>query len=160
MLQTLLPLGLMPFIGKRFERLILAMPYILVNLIPDYVYQHNIFFQYTYGAFALLLYASMLNYRDMSPRACRTVGTFALCASLIFTANSVYRKGGYSAAYYSSEQRYVETRRALDEIPEDASVSATTFLCAALSEREELYDLNSAKAEHRTDYAVVDLRYG
>ena len=158
-LQTLLPLGMLPFMGKRPERLILVMPYLLVNLMPSYVYQHNIFFQYTYGAFALLLYASMLNYKDMSPRAGRTVGVFALCASLLFTANSVYKKAAYLDYYKAHGDEYREMREALDEIPDEASVFATTFLCTELSGREELYDLNMSRTERRTDYVAVDLRY-
>ena len=158
-LQTLVPLGFLPFIGKRIERLILALPYFLVNLMPDYVYQHNIFFQYTYGSFILLLYASVLNYRDLPRRAGRTIGAFAVCASLIFTSNTVYKRANYLSYYAEDGEKYAEMSRVLSEIPEEASVFATTFLCPALSEREELYDLNFSKEDHLTDYVAVDTRY-
>jgi hypothetical protein len=42
--QTMIPLLGIPLLTRRFERYILLIPYVLVNLMPDYQYQHNIFF--------------------------------------------------------------------------------------------------------------------
>ena len=41
-------------------------------------------------------------------------------------------------------------------IPDDASVTATTFLCARLSERKELYELYYT--DKSTEYIALDLR--
>ena len=54
---------------------------------------------------------------------------------------------------------YDEVRQTLESIPEDASVSATSFFCAALSGRSELYSLNNSKNEHKTDYICIDMRW-
>lgn len=40
---TLLPLLGIPLLTRRYERYILLIPYILVNLMPDFPYQHSIF---------------------------------------------------------------------------------------------------------------------
>ena len=46
----------------------------------------------------------------------------------------------------------------LSLIPEDASVTASTFYTTALSQRELLYDLRHCSQEHllSTDYIVLD----
>ena len=45
--QTMVPLLGLPLLTRRFERYILLIPYVLINLMSDYQYQHDIFFQYT-----------------------------------------------------------------------------------------------------------------
>ena len=51
-----------------------------------------------------------------------------------------------------------ETDAVLDRIPDDASVTATTFLVVPLSRRAVLYDLRYCSQEHllSTDYVVVE----
>ena len=61
---TILPLAGMPFLTRRYERFVLLIPYILVNLMSDYQYQHDIFFQYTYGSTACLFYLTLVNLKD------------------------------------------------------------------------------------------------
>ncbi len=158
-LQMLLPLGFMPFVTKKIERIILILPFILVNLMPDYVYQHDIYFQYTYGTFPFLLYASVLNYRDLSPKTKRVIAMFALCASILVCTQTVYMRAVYCDRYVSNKKSYDEIRNVLENLPKDASVSASTFFCAALSERSELYSIDNSEQEHKTDYVALDLRY-
>lgn len=159
MLQTVVPLGALPFLIKNYDRLILLCPFVLVNLMPDYVYQHDIFFQYTYGAFPFLFLAAVLNYRDLRPETKRTVAVFALVSSVLFCTQTVWRRATYLNTYLEGKNGYDEVRQTLESIPEDASVSATSFFCAALSGRSELYSLNNSKNEHRTDYICIDMRW-
>ena len=63
----LVPLAFMPLMIKKPSRIILLIPFILLNLMSDYTYQHNINFQYTYGSAAFLFYLMILNYQDMKP---------------------------------------------------------------------------------------------
>ena len=63
--MTLLPLLGLPLITRRYERYILLVPYILVNLMSDYQYQHDIFFQYTFGSTAFLIYLTVVNLADL-----------------------------------------------------------------------------------------------
>ena len=54
---------------------------------------------------------------------------------------------------------YQSIRDALDTIPEDASVTATTFYTTHLSQRETLYDVRYCSQEHmlETEYVVLKL---
>lgn len=70
MALTLLPLGLLPLLTRRYERFVLLIPWVLVNLMSDYQYQHDIFFQYTYGSTACLFYMAVRNYSDHAAAVC------------------------------------------------------------------------------------------
>ncbi|MBP5236287.1 MAG: DUF2079 domain-containing protein [Clostridia bacterium] len=158
-LQTLLPLGLLPLITKKPERLILLIPFVLVNLMSDYQYQHDIFYQYTYGSFAFLLYMSVKNYADLSQNTRRTIAAAALCASVLLCTQTSWRRAAYVKRYCSKAADYDEVRTTLESIPEDASVSANTFLCPALSARKELYSIENHDPGYLVDYVALDLRY-
>ncbi len=158
MLQMLLPLGFMPFITKKFSRYILICPMILVNLMTDYVYQYSVFFQYTYGVIAFLMYVSVLNYADMSAKTKRILAVFAIGASLMVNTQTTYTRN-YLKNYIANKENHDAVRIALSEIPEEASVKASTFLVASLSHHKELYDLKYTKKDRVTDYVVIDLRY-
>ena len=67
-LFTLLPLLPLCFCGRRWERLILFGPYLLVNLMADWPYQQSVFFQYHYGSCAFLFYLAILDLSDICPR--------------------------------------------------------------------------------------------
>ena len=147
---TLLPLAGLPLLTRRYERLVLLIPYILVNLMSDYQYQHDIFFQYTYGATACLFYLVTVNLADMKlPKLRLAALGLALCISAAcFGAQILPEAVRYPqncrtyAAYYSN------VRDVLDTVPEDASVAATTYYTTHLSQRDTLYDIRYASLEH------------
>ena len=64
---------------------------------------------------------------------------------------------GCEKADFSSVSKEIE--EALDTIPEDASVTATTFYTTNLSQREILYDIRYCSMEHvlETEYVVLKL---
>ena len=62
---TLIPLGIPLLFTRKYERFLLLIPYVLMNLMSDYQYQHDIFFQYTFGATAFLFYLTVLNLADI-----------------------------------------------------------------------------------------------
>ncbi|MBO7268529.1 MAG: hypothetical protein J6U83_02105, partial [Bacteroidales bacterium] len=61
---TIGALAFLPLMTRRYERLVLLIPYLLVNLMTDYKYQYDIFFQYTYGSTACLIYLVLVNVGD------------------------------------------------------------------------------------------------
>lgn len=162
-LQMLAPLGFLPAITKKCSRYILLCPFILVNLMPDYQYQHSINFQYTYATGAILVYLAMLNYKDFTPKMKRIGLTFAVCSSFLLYVQYVFYRGNYLVNYMTSREQHVEVRQALLDIPEDASVSASTFYVTTCSKHEIVYDLDHyAKQDqltNKTDYVALDLRY-
>ncbi len=162
MIQTLVPLCFLPFITKKYTRFILLGPYILVNLMPDYVYQHSIYFQYTYGSVAFLFYLSLLNFSELSSSFKRAVGVCAAASSMIFFSGTIAQKPNYFNNYKINYENHNYVNKVLSSIPEDASVSASTFYVTGASQRKEIYsmdDNNYASDPIHTEYIVLDLRY-
>lgn len=161
---TMLPLLGIPFITRHYERMILLIPYLLVNLISDYRYQHDIFFQYTFGSTAFIIYLTAVNIRDLSKMKASDLFkagplVLALTASCVFFGKQVVPTAlYYPNTYRSYETYYANLRQLLDTIPEDASVSATTFYTSYLSQRDIIYDIRYSSREHTlsTDYIVIN----
>ena len=147
---TLLPLAGLPLLTRRYERMILLIPYILVNLMSDYRYQHDIFFQYTYGATACLLYLVTVNLADMKNRKLRmAVLGLALCISAgCFGAQIIPEATRYPQNCKTYAAYYDRVRETLNVVPEDASVAATTYYTTHYSRRAELYDIRYASKDH------------
>lgn len=158
---TGLPLLGLPLLTRRYERYILLIPYILVNLMSDYQYQHDIFFQYTFGANAFLLYLTVVNLADWK------AGRLRLLALIMATAVSAACFGSVvvpTAVYYPKQAAayfdyYQSIRDTLDTIPADASVAATTFYTTHLSQRETIYDVRYCSRAHLLEAEYVVLRY-
>jgi uncharacterized membrane protein len=148
----------MPLITKKLSRYVLILPLVLINLMSDYVYQHGIFFQYTYGPLAFLFFAAMINFADMSDRLKRTLGTFSAVAVVIICANSVWQRPNYFESYLVQKQQYDAVRTAIYSIPEEASVGSTTFYCAPASKRRELYEIKYTEHKDELDFVILDLR--
>ena len=159
--MTLLPLLGLPLLTRRYERYILLIPYILVNLMSDYQYQHDIFFQYTFGSNAFLIYLTVVNLAELKINWQRI---FALIAATIVSAVCfgivvVPKAMNYPAQAIQYYDYYQNIRDTLDTIPYGASVTATTFYTTHLSQRETLYDVRYCSKEHllETEYVVLKL---
>ena len=156
---TLLPLAGLPLLTRRYERYLLLIPYVLVNLMSDYQYQHNIFFQYTYGATACLVYLTLVNLADIRLDRIRiaalvtalAIGIGCFCAQILPKVN---RYTGYLVTY---EEHYDKIREVLDTVPEDVPVAATTYYTTYLSQREHIYDVRYSALEDMLscEYIVV-----
>ena len=157
--QTLVPLLALPLITRRYERYLLLIPYLLVNLMSDYQYQHDILFQYSFGSAACLLYLTAVNLADLRfnwPR----IGAAAVAVAVsvgFFSSAIVPVAKAYPEYCKQYEAYYGQLREILDKIPEDASVSATTFNTAYLSQRDVVYDIRYTKWDHirQTEYVVM-----
>ena len=156
---TLLPLAGIPLMTRRYERLVLLIPYILVNLMSDYKYQHDIFFQYTYGSTACLIYLVTVNLADIKDQKLRFAALgLALCISAgAFGAQILPEALEYPQRCKTYSDYYDSLRSVLDTVPEDASVAATTFYTTYLSQRDTLYDVRYASRAHifSCDYVVL-----
>ena len=159
--MTLLPFLGLPLLTRRYERYLLLIPYILVNLMSDYQYQHDIFFQYTFGSTAFGVYLAVVNLADIRINWQRvTVLAAAFIVSVACFYNVVVPKAIHypvqAVRYYDF---YQNIRDALSEIPDGASVTATTFYTTYLSQREILYDVQYSSPEHmlETQYVVLKI---
>ncbi len=163
-LKTLLPLLGLPLITRKYERFLLLIPYILLNLMSDYKYQHDIFFQYNFGSTAFLLYLTAVNLSDLKISRVRLVALFTataaagalFCSTVLPPARRTVASAWRNRGYYNT------VRTNLDMIPRGASVSAGTFYVAYLSERSVLYDVQYASMELilTTEYVVVNQSSG
>ena len=159
--MTLLPFLGLPLLTRRYERYILLIPYMLVNLMSDYQYQHDIFFQYTFGSTAFLVYLAVVNLADIRINWQRVT---VLAAAFIVSVACFYKVVVPKAIHYPVQavryyDFYQNIRDALSEIPDGASVTATTFYTTYLSQREILYDVRYCSPEHmlETQYVVLKI---
>ena len=157
--MTLLPLVGFPFLTRRYERYILLIPYILVNLMSDYPYQHDIFYQYTFGSIAFLVYMTVINLADCKLNWKRTSALIvaAIISIEAFAITVVPKAIKYPIQAIEYHEYYQNIRDVLNAIPDDASVTATGFLTTHLSQRKILYDVRYCSQEHllETEYVVL-----
>ena len=166
LIQLLLPLGFMPFATKKVSRYLLLTP-VLLNILTMYQYQPDITFQYTFGISAFLFYISILNIsefpasfaNDYLPRLA------VVAAVLMFTIVAIPKYNSYSKKYEDNKELFDRLDYALEEVlPEDSSVTCSSFLLAHIADRNEIYELKYHKenGQYKTDteYIVLDMRSG
>lgn len=159
LVYTMAPLLGLPLLTRKYERYILLIPYVLVNLMPDYTYQHDIMFQYNFGSTAFLIYLTAVNLADWKNQRTRLIALgLAVAVSFgAFCTLIVPKIQTYSTRYSKNEDYYTSVRETLDTIPDGASVVTHTFYGAYLSDREVLYDIRYCSQEHllSAEYVVL-----
>ena len=159
--MTLLPLLGLPLVTRRYERYLLLIPYVLVNFLSYYPYQHNIFFQYTYGSTAFLFYLTVVNLAELRWEKLKTpVLLTAVAVSLLCFGKHVLPKAlSYPGRAINQYSRHETVRQALESIPEGVPVAASTRYTTYLSQRDVLYDLRYCLREHllEAEYIALDL---
>ena len=155
--MTLLPLLGLPLLTRRYDRYLLLIPYILINLMSDYEYQHSIWFQYSFGSSAFLIYQTVVNLAELRVRT-KPLIVCVLIAAVCFGSEILPVATQYPKQAVLQWESHQSIREALDEIPDDASVTASTFYTTYLSQRDVIYDLGYASRRHILDseYVVID----
>ena len=161
LVKMLAPLGFIPLINKKFTNFILLGPLVVVNLMPDYVYQYSIDFQYIFGPLAFLFYLAVINISEIKLNKQKMAGAFCLVASLslflMYTSGKVY----YIDKYKQNKETYNLIDEGLKVIPKDVSVAANTWIIPHLYYYSELHSLiavNNPDAYPEADYYVFDMR--
>lgn len=147
-----------PLAVRKRSVIILFGPLVMFNLMPDYSYARNIGFQYVFGSGVLLLYAAVENISSMRRLLVSKAAAAMAVSSLMFFAAFSLGKISYVSRLLNPNltQVYDCMNEALEMIPDDASVAASSFLCAHLSDRDYLYEIYYT--DETADYAAVDLR--
>ena len=147
---TMGTLAFLPVVTRRYERLVLLIPYLLVNLMTDYKYQFDIFFQYTFGSTACLIYMVLVNLADWKVNWHRmaALGLALVISFGCFWGQVMPKAVRYPTYCVTYGDRYDNLRAVLDEIPDGASAAATTYYTTYLSQRDELYDIRYASLDH------------
>lgn len=144
-----------PLATKDFKKFVLLIPFVAINIMTDYPYQHDISFQYTYGSLTLMLLLFVDNIKNMDNKNKNVVLLSSLAVSLIMTLSLCTSDfTNYKTNYNNNKELFESAEKQLDRIPDDVSITANTFILPHLYEHEELYmkDDNYRK----TDYYVLD----
>lgn len=160
MFEVLAPLCFLPLVIKKWSKLILIGPFILINLFSDCSYLHNIEFQYVFGNIGIFFYLIVINIDNLKRNnRIKIVPLMVIFSVMMFVTlmqGKIYYWEDYQSSYW--RDHWEKMNEALDKIPEDASVTATTFLVPRLSHHDELYELSDTDKEKVTDYIALDLR--
>jgi len=159
MILTLMPLAFLPLLNKHHAQFILLIPYLVVNLMSNYVYQYSINFQYTYGVSALFFYLVIMNISGLTRNMKKYILPFMVLASILLSTMTQSGRLDYINIYRDNQQITAQINDALRMIPDDASVEASGYFVPKLSQRELIYDQPS-DYRYLTDYVVLDLRPG
>ncbi len=157
----LLPLGMLPFVTKKASRWLLIAP-MLINLLTMYPYQPRIGFQYHFGVAAFLIYAMLKNLPEIEvPDVRRTLLSIAaaacLCSYIVAALPLITPR---IQDWRVNQDRYKEMEIFLDEnVPDGASVAASTYLLPHLADRDEIYEVHYHKNKADIEYVVLDSRY-
>lgn len=156
-LMMLVPLLGLPLKRRKLSQWILLGPFLLVNLMPNYQYQHSVDFQYNFGSLSFLFYMTILTLSEIrcEQRRFRLGLGIASVTILLFTATQLDRLG-IVGDWYENRHEYALKDELLELIPEEASVSASSMIVTHLYRHDELYPLSAQK---ETDYVVFDLDY-
>lgn len=145
----------LPLVNRDYKRLILVLPFILINMMTTYGYQHDIGFQYNYGTGSILFYATAVNISQMSEKNMKIAVSCMLCASALLMYNHLNnRLISYTQEYSRNKADYEEMEKALAAIPRNASVTSEGFRLSHITDIDELY--NFPYNEGETDYVVLE----
>lgn len=155
--QLIVPLGLALLSIRRPARLLLLTP-VLLNLLSSSVYQGDLNFQYNFGVSAFFFYLCTLNLRDMEPiNRPRLVGYMAISSLMLYMLMFVPHINSNAQRVVNSGATYARMDEILELVPDDASVTCSTFLLPHLAQRDVVYEDYYHKTCD-TDYLVLDLR--
>lgn len=157
LLYVTLPLGFACFKTRRVCDYALFLPLLLVNLATDYPYQYEINYQYVFGTATIMVFLFARNLRYIKKK--KKFLVFCLGASVIMclTANMGRYRANFEAQRVFAEENDA-TDKVLAELPNDASITATTYLIPHLYDNKEVYML--PYNEKDTDFVVLDNREG
>ena len=146
----------MGFFTRKVSRWILIVP-ILMNLITAYPYQYEVTYQYHFGIAAFLIYAMLLNLSDMGSICRKNVLAVAAAACCCLYVTTVFPSiGSNIQKWKENREQYILMEEILQTIPEDASVSCSTFLVPHLANRNEVYEIFYHDGETDVDYVIFD----
>lgn len=161
---VLAPLVFLPLVQRTWSNYLLSLPLIVINLLPDWPYQYDIGFQYSYGSQTLLFIMALLALEDLKEHkfikekttlAMVTVGII-MSGTLLhhFTHNWSFNIG----YYFEHKEKFDTMRYTLESLPEEASIVTEGGYTPALRNHQYLYDIfyhNDKKADDSIDYIVI-----
>ena len=160
--HAFLPLLLIPLLTRKYERYLLLIPLILINLLSDYPCQHSLYFQYNFGTAAFLILLYLLNWKDLLPRLRGRFRTLPLILTILVCLLSFSMTLGRKLVKYTSRWAKYDSeccviREKLSQLPEDAVITSNEFLTVPIAGCRALYDYGFTTEEQllHSEYVVV-----
>ncbi len=160
----LAPMCFLPLLQRNWSTYFLALPLVVINLLPDWPYQYDIGFQYSYGSGALLFIMALLALEDLKLHKHineKMVISF-IFVGIIFSGTILHRltqSWSFNIGYYQqNKEKFEAIKYGLEILPEDASIVAEGGYTPALRKHQALYDIfyhNQRKADPSIDYIVI-----
>ena len=161
---VLAPLVFLPLVQRTWSSYLLSLPLIVINLLPDWPYQYDIGFQYSYGSQTLLFIMALLALEDLKvSKFIKEKTTVAIVIVGIIMSGTLLHhfthNWSFNVGYYFEHKEKFDTMRyTLESLPEEASVVTEGGYTPALRNHQYLYDIfyhNQRKADATIDYVVI-----
>ena len=158
-----IPTALLPFFCKQKSALVLLVPLVLCHLVANASTYSGVFTAYAFPAIAVL---ALLSARGAGSvhlsigkiELGRALPAFALCASMLLcTPYAVLANSLYEVEEPALEDADT-IRKVLDNLPDNASVTASESLLPELCDRTWLFSLGACPEQPTTNVIVLDLR--
>lgn len=154
-LWMFLPVIFIPFKTKRYTDFILLVPLLLINLMSNWPYQYDIYFQYSYGSMALIFFLTIKNIKKSTSINAKKITVVMLAITMILGVSAMSVKLYYIDGYKDKKQEYVAVKEILNAVPDNVSVESSSYYLPHLANREVIYTFRD---DFYADYLVYDLR--
>lgn len=164
--QMLLPMLFLPLFTKKIHRFLLILPFAITNLIigAKYGYAANVNYQYVFGTVTLLIFMTVINVSDFSPRMKKDLPILLGSAALIMTIGTTSNQVTRIERYHADKAYYQALEETLDSLPDDAVIGGNPFLVTHIADKDNVYifDFKDVNKEENTinepekyDYIVL-----
>jgi len=141
-----------PMVNKNTKNLLLLIPFVAINLMTNYPYQHDVGYQYCYGSGALIFYLFIINISQLDNKWKNTICLTAFVACMLFVYTKRDDLQYYQRVYAQNKENIEKTEAALTAIPEKVSITSSTYILPHLYNKEKLYMF---PYDNDTDYYVL-----
>lgn len=155
-LEIFLPLGFLPFKSKNWKNYLLLFP-LLLTIMTTYEYSYSIDFHYTCGIIAFVFYLFIMNISELKKYNYLFICLFGTLLIFMHCSYNPLVSNIYDYKEHLADRIMVE--RVLKSIPENASVSASTFILPHLANRDVIYEVYYHDNKDDVEYVVLDARF-
>lgn len=160
----LAPLCFLPLVQRSWENYLLALPLVVINLLPNWPYQYDIGFQYSYGSAALLFLMAILSLEELYLHKILQEKFVVLTVAIGIVVSGILlhqltHKWSFNIGYYhQNKQNFDDIRFTLESLPAESSVVAEHPYTSVLKKHQKLYDIfyhNGQKVDSSIDFVVI-----
>ncbi|MCR5837977.1 MAG: DUF2079 domain-containing protein [Lachnospiraceae bacterium] len=160
LLLMILPLSIALVQKKKYSRYILLTAFVIINVLPSYVYMHDINFQYNYCAIAMMMYIAIMTVSEWDNEKKKTWALISVVMTFMLFVGFAYPTyDRYHERYKESKDYFVEIQNAIDMVPSDATVAVSGFMMPHLYKNKDVTVIQDNVVIDQ-DYVVVDCRAG